>query len=100
MLNLHPTAVIHPDARLGEGTEVGPFAMIESNVVTGERCSIQAHAVIKQFTEMGHQNVVFERAVLGGPPQDLKFRGGPSYLKIGDRNTFRERVTVHRSSND
>ncbi|MBI2821107.1 MAG: acyl-ACP--UDP-N-acetylglucosamine O-acyltransferase [Acidobacteria bacterium] len=95
---IHPTAVVHPGARLGSGTDVGPCAVIEEDVIIGQNCRIGAHAVIKQGTRMGDGNAVFEGAVLGGPPQDLKYSGGRSYLRIGNGNTFREGVTVHRGA--
>ncbi len=94
----HPTAVISPEAVLGEGTEVGPLAVIESGVVIGRHCRIGAHAVIRGGTRMGDRNQVFEAAVLGGPPQDLKYREAESYVQIGNDNVLREGVTVHRAT--
>ncbi len=95
---IHPTAVIHPAARLGKGTVVGPYAVVEEDVVIGDRCRIEAHAVIKRYTSLGDENRVFEGAVLGGLPQDLKFSECRSYLRIGSRNVFRENVTAHRAT--
>ena len=77
---------------------IGPFAVIEEDVVLGEGCSVHSHAVIKRYTTLGKQNQVFEGAVLGGLPQDLKYEGGRSYLLVGDGNVFREGVTINRST--
>jgi UDP-N-acetylglucosamine acyltransferase len=95
---IHPTAVIHPAARLGKGTVVGPYAVVEEDVIIGDRCRIKAHAVIKRYTSMADENLICEGAVLGGRPQDLKFSECRSYLRIGSRNVFRENVTAHRAT--
>jgi len=95
---IHPTAVID-GAKLAAGVSVGPFAVIEEDVVVGEGCVIGAHAVIKRHTRLGARNRVHEHAVLGGDPQDLKFDPKTvSSVEIGDDNVFREGVTVHRGS--
>lgn len=97
-VEIHPTALVDPSCRIGEGTRVGPFAVIEAGVSVGGNCRIYAHAVIRTGTRLGEGNQVHEHAVLGGPPQDLKHRGGESGVRIGDRNVFREGVTVNRST--
>jgi UDP-N-acetylglucosamine acyltransferase len=89
--------VVHTGVYLGRGTEVGPYAVIEQDVAMGDRCRIASHVVIKRYTQMGDDNTVCEGAVLGGAPQDLKFSGGRSWLRIGHRNTIREGVTLHRA---
>jgi UDP-N-acetylglucosamine acyltransferase len=96
----HPSAIIAEGALIGEGTELGPFAVIEAGAVVGSNCRIGAHAVIRGATRMGNSNQVFEGAVLGGPPQDLKYRETESYLEIGDGNVFREGVTVHKATEE
>jgi UDP-N-acetylglucosamine acyltransferase len=96
--SVHPTAIVHPTARIGKTTDVGGYAVIEADTVIGEDNRIGFHAVIKRHTLMGNGNQIFEGAVLGGIPQDLKFTGAQSFLKIGHRNVFREGVTVHRSA--
>ncbi|HUG42709.1 MAG TPA: acyl-ACP--UDP-N-acetylglucosamine O-acyltransferase [Acidobacteriota bacterium] len=95
---IHPTAVVSKSSRLEGGVEVGPFAVIEDDVEIGDRCRIGAHAVIKKWTRMGEQNEIFEHAVIGGAPQDLKYSGEVSGVRIGRGNTLREGVTVHRSA--
>ena len=95
---VHPTAVVSPRAHLAAGVVVGPYAVVEDDVSIGEGSEIRAHAVVKRFTALGAGNRVHEGAVIGGEPQDLSFRGFESRVVIGDRNTIREGVTVHRSA--
>jgi UDP-N-acetylglucosamine acyltransferase len=97
-MSVHPTAIVSPTARLGRDVRVGPYAVVENGVAIGDGCEIRAHAVVKRGTTMGAGNRVFEGAVLGGEPQDLSFQGAPTGLVIGERNVFREGVTVHRST--
>jgi len=77
---------------------IHPTAVIEDNVEIGPDCEIGAYAVIKQFTRLGARNRVFEHAVIGGEPQDVKFKGETSYLEIGDDNIIREFCTFHRAN--
>src|SRR5918998_1233960 len=79
---------------------IHPTAIIEDNVEIGPDCEIAAYAVIKRFTRIGARNRIFEHAVIGGGPQDVKFRGEPSYLEIGDDNLIREFCTFHRASGE
>lgn len=79
---------------------IHPTAIIEDNVEIGPDCEIGAYAVIKRFTRIGARNRIFEHAVIGGEPQDVKFRGEPSYLEIGDDNLIREFCTFHRASGE
>lgn len=79
---------------------IHPTAIIEDNVEIGPDCEIGAYAVIKRFTKLGARNRIFEHAVVGGEPQDVKFRGEQSYLEIGDDNLIREFCTVHRASGE
>lgn len=96
---IHPTAYIAPDAILGNNLTIGPFAVIESGAVLGDNCQIGAHAVIHSHVRMGDGNVLHPHAVLGGLPQDVNFKAEtPSWLKIGDRNVFREGFTAHRAT--
>jgi len=97
---IHPTAVVSPRAELAAGVRVGPYAVIEDEVIIGDGCEIGAHAVVKRLTRLGRGNRVFEHAILGGEPQDVKFRGETSYLEIGDDNLIRECATLHRASGE
>lgn len=99
-MSIHATAIISPNAQLSASVSVGPFAVIEDGVEIGEGCEIAAHAVIKRGTILGARNRVFEHAVLGGEPQDVKFKGEASRLVIGDDNLIREFCTFHRASGE
>lgn len=100
MSAIHPTAVVDPGARLGAGVSVGPYAVIEADVVIGDGCALGAHAVIRRYTRMGSNNRVWEHALIGGEPQDVKFSGFPSYVQIGSGNIIREGATIHRASKE
>jgi UDP-N-acetylglucosamine acyltransferase len=95
LADIHSTAIIHPRARLGVSVGVGPYSIIGENVVIGDRCRIGSCARIEGHLEMGPGNEVHHGAVLGSPPQDLKYRGGVSRVRIGEGNVFREFVTVN-----
>lgn len=100
MTNIHPTAVIHPAATLATDVRVAPYAVIEADVIIDAGCEIGAHAVIKIGTRLGRRNRIHEHAILGGTPQDTKFRGEASLLIIGDDNIIREFATLHRASGE
>ena len=91
-MNVHPTAVIASRAEIAADVRVGPFAVIEDDVQIASGCEIGAHAVIKRFTKLGARNRIFEHAILGGEPQDVKYYGEASGLVIGHDNLIRESV--------
>lgn len=95
---IHPTAIIHPDAKLGPGVRVGPHAVIDGGVQVGADCVIGPNAHLTGQTVIGARNKFHAGCVIGGPPQDLKYKGEPTRLRIGDDNTFREHVTVNCST--
>jgi len=95
---IHPTAIVHPGAVLGEGCEVGPYCVIGEHVRLGAGCRLHAHVVIDGHTTLGTANEVFPFACLGQRSQDLKWKGGITRVEIGDRNVFREYVTVHSAT--
>lgn len=97
-VTIDPAAHVHPGARIGAGTSVGPFAVIGPRVTIGRNCRIGASAVIDGRTTLGDENDVFPFASIGLAPQDLKYRGEDTALEIGDRNVFREFVTIHRGT--
>ena len=92
---VHPTAIVHPKARLGDGVAVGPYTVIDEHVTIGAHTRIGAHCVIEGRTTIGSECQLFTGAVIGSIPQDLKYRGEESYLVIGDRNKIREYVTIN-----
>ena len=98
MTNIHPLASVHPDAKLGENVEVGPYAFIDANVEIGDNCKIHPHATIYPYVRMGSDCQVFPGAVVGAIPQDLKFDGEVTYVEIGDRVTIRECATINRGT--
>ncbi len=79
---------------------IHPTAVIENHVEIGPDCEIGAYAVVKQYTRIGARNRIFEHAVIGGEPQDVKFKGETSYLEIGDDNIIREYCTFHRANGE
>jgi UDP-N-acetylglucosamine acyltransferase len=95
MKKIHPTAVISPEVEIGEDVEIGPYAVIEGNVKIGDRCIIGPFVHIQGYTEIGENNRIFTGAVVGSIPQDLKYKGEITYLKIGKNNTIREFVTIN-----
>ena len=101
MSDIHPTAVVHPDAELGADVRIGPYAVIHERTRIGDRCRIGAFSTVHPGVSMGEGNQVFEHVVLGGPPQDLAFDPDcPSGVEIGANNRFRECFTVHRSTQE
>lgn len=100
MSTIHPSAIIHPNARIGPGCEIGPYCVLGEHVELGEGCRLHSHVVIDGHTRLGRENEVFPFAVLGKQTQDLKWKGGVTRVEIGDRNTFRECVTVHSATSD
>jgi UDP-N-acetylglucosamine acyltransferase len=96
---IHSTAIIHPKAELDSSVRVGPYAVIDEGVRIGAGCVVGPHTYLTGLTIIGQQNQFFAGCVIGEAPQDLKYRGEPTGLKIGDRNRFREHVTVNRSCN-
>ncbi|PKM08140.1 MAG: acyl-[acyl-carrier-protein]--UDP-N-acetylglucosamine O-acyltransferase [Gammaproteobacteria bacterium HGW-Gammaproteobacteria-4] len=97
---IHPSACIDPDARIADGVGIGAFCVIGAGVEVAEGTVIGPHVVIDGPTRIGRDNRIHAFAALGGEPQDKKYRGEPSRLEIGDRNTIREFVTFNRGTDD
>jgi UDP-N-acetylglucosamine acyltransferase len=93
-------AYVHPEADLATSVEVGPFCNVQAGVVLGEGCKLDSHVTIHTNSIIGRDCVFSHGAVIGGDPQDRKYHGEATYLRVGDRNTFREYVTVHRASGE
>ncbi|HEY9847781.1 MAG TPA: acyl-ACP--UDP-N-acetylglucosamine O-acyltransferase [Candidatus Caenarcaniphilales bacterium] len=95
---IHPTAVIHPGAQLHPSVQVGPYAVIGEQVKVGPGTKIGAHVIVEGCTEIGAGNHIFPGAAIGLEPQDLKYDGSVSLVKIGNHNRIREYVTINRAT--
>jgi UDP-N-acetylglucosamine acyltransferase len=95
---IHPTAIVSPRARIADGVEIGPYAVIGDDVTLSAECRVGAHAVIEGPAFFGEGNRIFPHAALGLAPQDLKYRDERTELRVGARNVFREFLTVHRGT--
>ena len=98
MASIHPTAIVDPAAELAGSVTVGPYSVIGAGVHIGEGTTVGAHCVIEGPTTIGRDNRIFQFASLGAAPQDMKYRGEPTQLHIGDRNTIREFCTFNRGT--
>jgi UDP-N-acetylglucosamine acyltransferase len=97
-IDIHPTAIVDPAATIGAGCTVGPYATIGPGVVLGRGCRVGASSIVDGLTTVGDHTEIYPFASIGLAPQDLKFRGEPTRLVIGQRNVFREFVTIHRGT--
>ena len=97
-VQIHPTAIVDPRAEIGAGTIIGPYCIIEGSVVLGPECWLQHHVTVCGPTQAGARNKFYAYCSIGQQTQDLKYQGEPTYLEIGDENTFREFCTVNRST--
>jgi UDP-N-acetylglucosamine acyltransferase len=95
MADVHPSAIVDARAELGDGVVVGAYALIEAGAKLGDECILHAHAVVRGVTALGARCVVHPFAVVGGEPQAKHHTGGPARLETGERNVFREHVTIH-----
>ena len=95
---IHPTAIIDPNAKLADDVLVEPYAIVDGNVSIGEGCVVGPHCRITGWTTIGARNRFESHCSIGAPPQDLKYAGEKTLLEIGDGNTFREFVTIHRGT--
>jgi UDP-N-acetylglucosamine acyltransferase len=95
---IHSTAIVDPKAEIGPGTMIGPYCIIEAGVVVGPDCWLQHHVTLAGPMMAGTRNKFYAYCSIGQQTQDLKYQGEPTYLEIGDENTFREFVTVNRST--
>lgn len=92
---IHPSAIIHTGAKLGDGVSVGAYSIIDENVEIGDNTWIGPHVVVSGHTRIGCDNRIFQFSSIGGAPQDKKYAGEPTRLEIGDRNTIREFCTFN-----
>jgi UDP-N-acetylglucosamine acyltransferase len=94
-MSIHPTAIVHPSAKLGRGVVVGPYSMVGEHVEIGDHSVIGPHVVVTGHTTIGRDNRIFQFCSIGEQPQDKKYAGEPTRLEIGDRNTIREFCTFN-----
>ncbi len=95
---IHPSSVVSPEAELADGVVIGPFCLVEAGARIGAGTLLRSHVVIGPHTELGADNDIYAHATLGMGPQDLKFKGAPTRLRIGNRNVVREGCTMHRGT--
>ncbi len=94
-MKIHQSAIVHPDAVLGDDVEIGPFSVIGTNVTIGEGTIVKNSVTITGNTTIGKNNIIYPNAVLGEEPQDLKYKGELTSLLMGDNNVIRECVTIN-----
>ncbi len=97
---IHPSAVVSPQAKIGNNVRIGPFCVVGANVELGDDCVLHSHVVLEGHSTFGRSNEFFPFAVIGGKTQDLKYIGEPTALEVGDFNVFRENTTVHRGTHE
>ncbi len=98
VVDIHPTAIIHPGAELGENVQIGPYAVIQDDVIIGDNTIIETGVFLDSGTRVGKNCKIAHRAILGSPPQDLKYANEKTYLEIGDNTTIREFATLNRGT--
>lgn len=96
--HIHPQAIVAADAKLSAGVRVGAYAIVGEGVELGEGCVLHPHAMVQGPSKIGRENTFHSFCVVGGDPQDLRFRGEKTELAVGDGNTFREYVTISRGT--
>ena len=99
-ISIDPRAVVSPKALIGDGVQVGPFSIIEDDVSIGDGTQVGAHTVIHNGSRIGRECRIADMAAIGGPPQDLKYRGEPTILEVGDKAVIREFVTLNRGTTE
>ena len=95
---IHSTAVVSPEAEIGDDVTVGPYCRIGPRVKIGKRCRFESHIVVEGPTQIGDDNHFYPFGTIGLQPQDLKFKGEETFLTVGNHNVFREYVNVHRGT--
>ena len=99
-VTIHPTAAVHPKARLGADVQIGPGAVVAERVEIGDRTRIGPHVVVEDWTVIGEENRIFTGAILGSEAQDKKYKGQRAFLRVGHRNTIREYTTFNRATGE
>lgn len=97
-VKIHPTAIVDAGAQIGDGCEIGPYCIVGAGVELGPNCWLQHHVTVMGVSRIGRENRFYAYTSIGQQTQDLKYAGEPTYLEVGDQNTFREFVTVNRGT--
>ncbi len=97
-MDIHPSAVVSPDAELGQGVKIGPFSVIGRHVAIGRDTVVGAHVVIEVNTRIGDRNQIYPYVSIGSPPQDIGYKGEDTRVVIGDDNIIREYATINRAT--
>ena len=97
---IHPTAIVHPNAKIDRGVEIGPYCIVGENVSVGRGTVLQAHVVVNGWTSIGEDCSIFPFATIGASSQDKKYEGERAYTRIGNRTTIREYVSVQRATGE
>jgi len=97
---IHSTATVHPSAQLGKNVDIGQYAVIGPDVKIGDNTKIGAHTVIRKWTKIGSDNIIYNNVSIGTGPQDFKYRGEKNEIVIGNKNVIREFATIHLPSGE
>jgi len=97
-MSVHPTAIIHPRAKIAEGVEIGAYSVVGEHVSVGKDTRIASHVLVEGWTAIGERNQIFPFSCIGTPPQDIGYRNEETYLTIGNDNVIRESATIHRAT--
>ena len=98
MNTIHPTTIIEKGAELGTNIKIGPYCLVGANVQLGDNCELKSHVIVEGQTIIGKDNLFYPYTFIGAAPQDLKYKGEPTTLIIGNGNQFREGVSIHRGT--
>jgi len=97
-VNIHPTAIVHPAARIADSAIIGPYSIIGEHVSIGRGTKVESHVLIDGWTTIGERNHIHSFSSIGTPPQDISYKNEETYLIIGNENVIREYATVHRAT--
>jgi UDP-N-acetylglucosamine acyltransferase len=98
VVNIHPTAIVHPGAKIAEGVEIGAYSVVGEHVSVGKGTRIASHVLVEGWTTIGERNQIFPFSCIGTAPQDIGYKNEETYLVIGNDNVIRESATVHRAT--
>lgn len=97
-MNIHPTAIVHPGAKIAEGVEIGAYSVLGEHVSVGKGTRIASHVLVEGWTTIGERNQIFPFSCIGTAPQDIGYKNEETYLTIGNDNVIRESATIHRAT--